>query len=544
MAVKTARNQKSANDYFDFYYTNVSKGFIIAVSIFEILIIGVLLLVVKNTMGGIYTAIAFCVNLVSLFLVFKGRVKLGNGLFLFMLQVLLVLVMLVSPVNELSSVLVTIIGLSVVLLIPSGILVNRYFTIVNALVCLVPIIVFARNHGQPELVRRLPLFVLVYGLACVMIILVSNAQNKLIRRALAESSSVNETLDRNNAMIRNIIHFKNLLDTSQDNISGHLSDIKNIIETFSSQVGDLSSLSTGLAARVDSTRKGLSVLAEEVGRTIETIGAQYNIVSENSREQEGLYDAMVRISGHTGESNAVTELLAEKADEGREKIGHVVEIITDLGGNRDRMTDIIESIGEIAGRTNLLAMNASIEAAHAGDAGRGFAVVAEEVGKLAEASREQTEEIRRIVDEMNTKITDAVELVTSASESILYIIEGIEKTTPLTAEVSEGITRLLEQNRKFLEQNRKFLEMNASIKTSTETERKVLDDHVVTFHDLDDQFAAFGRSIATIREYGEKSASVMANLDRIKTENEQINGNINGMLTGITAEQTGIDVVR
>jgi methyl-accepting chemotaxis protein len=182
-------------------------------------------------------------------------------------------------------------------------------------------------------------------------------------------------------------------------------------------------------------------------------------------------------------------------------------------------------------------MNAAIEAAHAGDSGKGFAVVADEIGKLASGSREQTEEIRTIVDDMNKKITDAVSLVQSTADLIFIIIEGIEKTTPLAGEVSTAMAR-------HLEKNKKFIEMNSAIKKSTDNERKILDDYLVTFRELKDYFSALYGSISRIRENNEKSAMVMTHIERIKNENTQINSSIDELLASFTVEQTGIDVVR
>ncbi len=534
----------NTNDYFNLYYSGVSKGFIIATSAFEIIFIFVLFFVVKNTIAGICCAVAIVANIVSLYLVYHRMIRLGNAIFLVMLQILLVVITALSNTAELVQVLITIIGLSVVLLIPAGILVHRYFTIAAAVICLAPVSYIVVLSQQDLLIRRIPLFILIYGLACVMIILVSNAQDKLIKKVMAESDGMNESLERNNSMIRKIIHFKKLLDESQGNISEKLVEINEIIKGFSTHVGSLGSSSSDLSGKVESTQKDLSVLTTEMGRIIETINTQAGLVSDNSREQEGIYDSMVRVSANIGETNTINKLLLDKAAEGREKIGKIVDIISELGQNRESMTDIIESINQIAGSTNLLAMNASIEAAHAGDAGKGFAVVAQEIGKLAEGSREQTDEIRRIVDVMNNKISEAVDLVRSTADLILAIIEGIEKASPLEGEVSEAMTRLLEKNRQFLEQNRKFMEMNTSIKKSTDNERKILDDYLVTFRELRDYFTVLFSSISEIRENNEKSAKVMANIERIKTENAQINTSIDELLGSTATEQTGIDVVR
>ena len=530
---KSDFNSKS-EIYIDTYNAKISKMFIITVSIFELVVIAVLFLIVKNFIAGVCTICALCANIISLVLVSKKKLKIGNAIFLTTLQLLLVVVTRFSDQADLSAALITTIGFSIVLLIPTGILVDRVFTIVSACVFLIPAIFVILESNQVLLIKRLPLFSAVYAFACVLIILISNSQNKLLARIMDETMEAKKMLERNGEMIKKIIEFKEQLNTSQNNISLLVGDIDRIIGTFSEQVGILSSASEGLSGKVESTQTDLSVLTEEITKVIRTINFQHELVIDNSRELENISQAIISISGNIGTSNSINTELSSKAVNGKESIGKSVGIIDELGDYKDKMTDIIESISQITSQTNLLAMNASIEAAHAGQFGKGFAVVADEIRKLADSSKNRTDEIQKIVGEMNSKISDTITLVRDASESILGIIDGIEKSYPIISEISNAMDRLLEKNKRFMEQNGKFMEMNSTIITSVDNEQKISGAYVVTFQELKDYFSDLFTTIGKIREYNEKSATIMGNLSRIKNENTAINANIDELLKNTT----------
>jgi methyl-accepting chemotaxis protein len=128
-------------------------------------------------------------------------------------------------------------------------------------------------------------------------------------------------------------------------------------------------------------------------------------------------------------------------------------IIEDLGRQSDQITSIVNTIKEIADQTNLLALNAAIEAARAGEQGRGFAVVADEVRKLAERTTLSTAEIagmvgkiqngtRNAVSSMETGVVQAgkgVDLASQAGTSITEIRDGSVRVMEVVNSISDSI---------------------------------------------------------------------------------------------------------
>jgi methyl-accepting chemotaxis protein len=140
-----------------------------------------------------------------------------------------------------------------------------------------------------------------------------------------------------------------------------------------------------------------------------------------------------------------------------DSVNQSARLIQTLGEHSDQISAIVNVIKEIADQTNLLALNAAIEAARAGEQGRGFAVVADEVRKLAERTSKSTEEISAMIsniqigttgavssmEEGSTRVRDGVKMARQAGESMLKIRSGAEQ---VIASVSEIMSALKEQS--------------------------------------------------------------------------------------------------
>ncbi len=154
------------------------------------------------------------------------------------------------------------------------------------------------------------------------------------------------------------------------------------------------------------------------------------------------------------------ERLRQDASSVKENFRNMSETFNSLQQALDKIRNSLFGIGEIADQTDLLALNASIEAARAGDQGKGFAVVAEEVGKLAKMSQDMVDGIHTSVAEVEQKSKELNQFIQASDEAVLGSIRSMEETSRYfddikerasgTAAVRTAIDQAVEQNRTYV----------------------------------------------------------------------------------------------
>ncbi len=254
--------------------------------------------------------------------------------------------------------------------------------------------------------------------------------NKTMSQALGASDNVlrvGEKLKEN----------ANQLRTSTEEIHRSIDEMHGMLEN---QTGSIS---------------GTSSAVEQIVRNIESLTERIELQATNVTESSASIEEMVgnirSVSNNLTTASQQFSLLVDAARVGREKLDRVSQSSQAAQTFSDHLIEANSIIQSIASQTNLLAMNAAIEAAHAGDAGRGFTVVAEEIRKLAENASEQSKEIAVNLKQIKDTIDLVVDTSVDAGSAFGNIESLVHRVENLVSEIQHAMQEQNEGNQQVLE---------------------------------------------------------------------------------------------
>jgi methyl-accepting chemotaxis protein len=195
-------------------------------------------------------------------------------------------------------------------------------------------------------------------------------------------------------------------------------NINNLIQKVNESVEATASASIEISSNIEQSANGLQHQSAQTSETAVSIEEMTKTILETTRNAS----AAAENARKAGNIASVGGKAVDDTVKGMERIAVVVlrasETIKQLGHSSDQIGEIIQVIDDIADQTNLLALNAAIEAARAGEQGRGFAVVADEVRKLAERTTKATKEIAQMIKQIQHDTGEAVEKIDEGTDEV------------------------------------------------------------------------------------------------------------------------------
>jgi methyl-accepting chemotaxis protein len=229
------------------------------------------------------------------------------------------------------------------------------------------------------------------------------------------------------------------LSTSSYDLSANAEETSVSVNQIASHIENIKQKSLEQDVSVEESAALIEEISADVDRLAEMIERQSANVEESSASIREMVANVKMVTGSIETLANIFVDLVKSSDDGRKMIEDVNSKIGLIANQSEILSETNKTIATIAAQTNLLAMNAAIEAAHAGEYGKGFAVVSEEIRKLAENASVQSKSTARELSTIASTISEVVASSTQAASSFKKILEFIKKADDLEMEVKSAM---------------------------------------------------------------------------------------------------------
>jgi methyl-accepting chemotaxis protein len=226
-----------------------------------------------------------------------------------------------------------------------------------------------------------------------------------------------------------------------DDLASHMTETSAAINQITANIQSIKGRVINQSASVTETNATMEQVIANIDKLNGHVEKQSNNVSQASSAIEQMVANVSSVTSTLISNAENVKTLKEASEVGRTGLQDVATDIQEIARESEGLLEINAVMENIASQTNLLSMNAAIEAAHAGEAGKGFAVVADEIRKLAESSSEQSKTIGTVLK----KISESIGKITKSTENVLTKFEAIDSGVKTVSQQEENIRNAMEE---------------------------------------------------------------------------------------------------
>ncbi len=286
-------------------------------------------------------------------------------------------------------------------------------------------------------------------------------------------------------------------DTS-DRLSGNADEVANSSQAVAVSIEEMVKSTNDKLSAVDETReimgqftaainqiaRGAQEQAHNVNQTSYAIGEMANAIQDVATNAQSVLDAANEAAMVAGKGESAVESTISGMERIKNTVYDSAVRIKELGDHSQKIGEIIQVIDDIAEQTNLLALNAAIEAARAGEHGKGFAVVADEVRKLAERSGKATKEIADLINNIQKGTDKAVAAMEQGTREVEEGVRLAHDAGAALGEIMKTVEQTLQQIQKISSAAKKMNESSAEVITAIDNVAAVTEENTASTEEM------------------------------------------------------------
>jgi methyl-accepting chemotaxis protein len=295
---------------------------------------------------------------------------------------------------------------------------------------------------------------------------------------ISQFDEIGELGDRINKFIVNLqtlmLNIKNVsetVETSSDSINDATSAAYNAISKLKNTSQEVNESISVQLNETEQTQNSFREISQSLDSINESVDTQATFVDETSSSIEEMAANIQSVKEMSENAKKLGASLKDQADEGAGSVQNSILAIKEIETASSEVIEFVKVISSISAQTNMLAMNAAIEAAHAGVYGHGFAVVAQEIRNLAESSSEKAKQIKEKIKVMEDTVNNGVELSSLAGKALEKISLDVENSLKLIEEISNAMQEQAAGANEVVTAVTSVVETTHSIRTQVQNEQ-------------------------------------------------------------------------